>query len=251
MPEDKGKDVGQMSIEELRNELKETRVERDNYKVFAQKIHTVVGGIAEGNLTNRVEGDYTGEMLDIKNNVNATIDVLKSLMGEVDLLGKAAVDGLLDTRADAGKFNGDFAVIVNSMNGVLDATIGPLNVAAEYVDRVSKGDIPEMITDEYKGDFNEIKNNLNKLIESINLLVSDANTLSQAGIDGKLDTRADVSKHGGDFAQIVKGLNDTLDAVIGPLNVAAEYIDRVSPRATSLRWLLMTTRVTSMRLRTT
>ncbi len=78
-----------------------------------------------------------------------------------------------------------------------------------------------MVTDDYKGDFNEIKNNLNKLIESINLLVSDANTLAQAGIDGKLDTRADVSKHG------------------------------VYPRATSLRWLLMTTRVTSMRLRTT
>jgi len=39
----------------------------------------------------------------------------------------------------------------------MDAVIGPLNVAAEYVDRISKGDIPEVITDEYKGDFNEIK----------------------------------------------------------------------------------------------
>ncbi len=39
--------------------------------------------------------------------------------------------------------------------------IGPLNVAAKYVDDISKGDIPAKITDTYNGDFNEIKNNLN------------------------------------------------------------------------------------------
>jgi methyl-accepting chemotaxis protein len=47
------------------------------------------------------------------------------------------------------------------VNSTLDAVIGPLNVAAEYVDRISKGDMPKMITDNYNGDFNDIKNNLN------------------------------------------------------------------------------------------
>ena len=45
--------------------------------------------------------------------------------------------------------------------------------------------------------------------------------LSQAAVEGKLSTRADASKHEGDFRKIVEGVNDTLDAVIGPLNVAA------------------------------
>ncbi|MEZ5335862.1 MAG: hypothetical protein R2741_11820 [Methanolobus sp.] len=45
------------------------------------------------------------------------------------------------------------------VNSCLDAFIGPLNVAAEYIDRISKGDIPPAITDSYNGDFNEIKNN--------------------------------------------------------------------------------------------
>ena len=35
-------------------------------------------------------------------------------------------------------------------------------------------------------------------------------------------------KHQGDFRKIVEGVNETLDAVIGPLNVAAEYVDRIS-----------------------
>ncbi|MGI9134285.1 MAG: methyl-accepting chemotaxis protein, partial [Rhodoferax sp.] len=110
----------------------------------------------------------------------------------------------------------------------LDAVIGPLNVAAGYVDRISKGDIPPKITDTYNGDFNTLKNNLNQAISSINALVTDANMLAKAAVDGKLDTRADAARHQGDFQKIVAGVNHTLDAVIGPLNVAAGYVERIS-----------------------
>jgi hypothetical protein len=42
----------------------------------------------------------------------------------------------------------------SGVNDTLDAVIGPLNVAASYVDRISKGDLPPKITDNYNGDFN-------------------------------------------------------------------------------------------------
>ena len=145
-----------------------------------------------------------------------------------NVLVKAAVEGKLATRADATKHQGDFRKIVQGVNETLDAVIGPLNVAAEYVDRISKGDIPAKITDSYNGDFNEIKNNLNRCIDAVNALTADANVLAKAAVEGKLATRADATKHQGDFRKIVQGVNDTLDAVIGPLNVAAEYVDRIS-----------------------
>ena len=91
------------------------------------------------------------------------------------------------------------------VNDTLDAVIGPLNVAAEYVDRISKGDIPAKITDNYNGDFNEIKNNLNQCIDAVNALVADADMLSKAAVEGKLATRADATKHQGDFRKIVAG----------------------------------------------
>ena len=144
------------------------------------------------------------------------------------MLSRAAVEGKLDTRADDSKHRGEYSKIVQGVNETLDAVIGPLNVAAEYVERISRGDIPEMITDNYNGDFNEIKNNLNTCIVAVNNLVEDAVMLSEAGIEGRLDTRADASRHEGDFRKIVSGVNDTLDAVIGPLNVAAEYVERIS-----------------------
>ena len=138
------------------------------------------------------------------------------------------MEGKLATRADARSTRATIRKIVEGVNQTLDAVIGPLNVSAEYVDRISKGDIPPKITDNYNGDFNEIKNNLNNCIDNINALVTEAGLLVKAAVDGKLATRADASKHQGDYRKIVEGVNQTLDAVIGPLNVSAEYVDRIS-----------------------
>ena len=144
------------------------------------------------------------------------------------MLAKAAVEGKLATRADATKHQGDYRKIVEGVNDTLDAVIGPLNVAANYVDQISKGDIPAKITDTYNGDFNTIKNNLNTCIDAVNALVADAGVLAKAAVEGELATRADATKHQGDYRKIVEGVNETLDAVIGPLNVAANYVDQIA-----------------------
>lgn len=55
-------------------------------------------------------------------------------------------------------------------------------------------------------------------------LVADANMLSRAAIEGKLSTRADASKHKGDFRKVVEGVNQTLDAVIIPVQEASDVL---------------------------
>ena len=65
---------------------------------------------------------------------------------------------------------------------------------------------------------------------NINALVTDANMLSVAAVEGTLATRADATKHQGDYRKIVEGVNKTLDAVVGPLNVAAGSMWKRSPR---------------------
>ena len=187
-----------------------------------------VDRISKGDVPENITDEYKGDFNEVKNNLNVCIDALNGLTSEMGMLAEAGAEGKLDTRGDASKFGGDFAVMIKGVNDTLDAIIGPLNVSAEYVDRISKGDIPEPITDEYKGDFNEVKNNLNVCIDALNGLTSEMGMLAEAGAEGKLDTRGDASKFGGDFAVMIKGVNDTLDAIIAPLNVAAEYVDRIS-----------------------
>jgi len=244
------------------------------------------------------------------------MESLQSLVADTGALSKAAVEGKLVTRADTAKHQGEFRKVVQGVNDTLDAVIRPMNVAADYIDQISKGVIPPKITDSYSGDFNTIKNNLNTCIdglaglqestevaqrmaindhtknvsenylgifaklahgvneaqqrirnatssmkkiakgnledlegykkigrrcendellpamitmmESLQALAADTGVLSKAAVEGKLATRTDASKHQGDFRKIVQGVNDTLDAVIGPLNVAAAYVDQIS-----------------------
>ena len=187
-----------------------------------------VDRIAKGDIPARITDTYNGDFNTLKNNLNTCIDAVNALVADAGMLVKAAVDGKLATRADASRHQGDYRKIVQGVDDTLDAVIGPLNVAANYVDRISRGDIPPRITDTYNGDFNTLKNNLNTCIDAVNALVSDAGMLVKAAVDGKLATRADAGKHQGDFRSIVQGVNETLDAVIGPLNVAANYVDRIS-----------------------
>jgi methyl-accepting chemotaxis protein len=187
-----------------------------------------VDKISKGNIPARITETYQGDFNAIKNNLNRCIDAVNALIADANMLSLAAVAGKLATRADAEKHEGDFRKIVKGVNDCLDAVIGPLNVAAEYVEKISKGNIPPKITDKYNGDFNTIKNNLNTCIGAVNALVADANMLSRAAVEGKLATRADATKHEGDFRKIVQGVDDCLDAVIGPLNVAAKYVDNIS-----------------------
>ena len=187
-----------------------------------------VDRISKGDMPPLITDDYNGDFAEVKNNLNAAINAITGLVSEAGMLSKSAVEGKLDVRGDTSKFQGDYADVVKGINDTLDAIIAPLNVTAEYVDRISKGDMPPLITDDYNGDFAEVKNNLNAAINAITGLVSEAGMLSKSAVEGKLDVRGDTSKFQGDYADVVKGINDTLDAIIAPLNVTAEYVDRIS-----------------------
>lgn len=137
---------------------------------------------------------------------------------EIERVVAAVIAGHLGERVDTQDLQGYFRDMGQLMNQMLDAVTGPLNVAASYVDRIARGDIPARITDSYHGDFNVLKDNLNTCIEAVNALVADAAMLSKAAVEGRLETRADASRHQGDFRRIVEGVNDTLDAVIAPIS---------------------------------
>jgi methyl-accepting chemotaxis protein len=160
--------------------------------------------------------------------LNQSAGAVRHLVVDVAGLARAAVEGKLAVRADAQKHDGDFRKIVEGVNATLDAVIGPLNVAAEYVDRISKGDIPSQIVDAYNGDFNEIKENLNTCITAVQALIADTNGLVEAAVGGRLKTRADASRHQGDFRKIVEGINRTLDAVTQPVDEAAKVLERTA-----------------------
>src|SRR5208283_5153652 len=144
-------------------------------------------------ITSYAEGDFSMVLDPLPGKqviANQKMDLLRgnltSVIAQTTSLAQAAAAGRLATRAEGSKFAGDYRKIIEGFNETLDAVIGPLNVAADYVDKISKGAIPAKITDQYNGDFNEIKNNLNNCIDNIDALVNDAGLLVKAAVEGKL-----------------------------------------------------------------
>jgi methyl-accepting chemotaxis protein len=261
--------------------------------------------IARGEVDQKIEYHFGDEVGVLAESFRGMVEAVNALTQDAFMLSEAAIEGKLATRADASKHHGDYRKIIQGVNDTLDAVIGPLNMAADYVDKIGKGVVPPKISASYNGDFNAIKSSLNAcidglgglveadavlqkmavndyrssvdgkyegvfasvavavnevrtrvthlastvksvsqgdlgelpgykktgrrsegdelvpaligLMENTKALVDDVNMLTNAAADGRLSTRADASKHLGDYRKIVEGFNGTLDAVWLPI----------------------------------
>ncbi len=241
---------------------------------------------------------------------------LRDLIAETDKLTRAARDGELQARGDAERFTGDYRRVVEGINQTLEAVVVPLQTAAEYIERIGQGTIPEPITESYQGDFNQLKNSINACIdglgaltesnsvlqnmalndytlkvegayrgvygeitlainrvreqllevqrvsanlshgllddlepmkqlgarseadqltpsfvammESIRGLVDESLRLSRAAIAGELQARGDAERLDGDYRRVIEGFNQTLDAIVGPLDDAQQVLRRMA-----------------------
>ncbi len=156
---------------------------------------------------------------------------LNAMMADVAMLSKAAVEGKLETRADAAKHSGEYQKIVQGVNETLDAVISPLNVAAEYVDRISKGDIPAPITTNYSGDFNAIKNNLNTLITSMNDITKAADDVARGNLTVTIKERSAQDKLMQALGTMVNDLTKTvreIRTIAGEVSSASSSISTAS-----------------------
>jgi len=129
---------------------------------------------------------YTGAPLkDEAGNIVGALEYVVDISKETEITGdvmdqvNSTLDGDLDARLDTDKFQGNYKNIVQNVNSMIDAFVEPIRLNADYVKRLSVGDIPEVITKEYKGDFNELKNSLNACIENLTRFAVDAQTAAE------------------------------------------------------------------------
>jgi methyl-accepting chemotaxis protein len=184
--------------------------------------------IACGDIPERITDTFNGDFNILVGNLNTLIDTIKSMGGDIRTICIASYEGQFDTRVDPSKYKGLYSKIMKGMNDIMASLTSTIRMAAEKLSLISRGEIPAKITEDYRGDFNQIKDDINRCIDAIQSMLSDVNMLSQSALDGNLQLRADASRHQGDFRKIVQGVNDTLDAVVGPLYMAAHYIDSLA-----------------------
>ncbi|MFM2065339.1 MAG: hypothetical protein RLZZ584_248 [Pseudomonadota bacterium] len=192
-----------------------------------KKAMACVKEFGEGNFDAPLER-FPGKKAFINDTIEQVRGNIKAVHADTTVLIRAAAAGELQTRADASKYKGGWQDLVQGVNDTITNIVDPLNVTADYVDKVAKGVIPPLITTEYKGQYNVIKANLNAMVKMMNDLLAQTDIIIKGAADGELDKRANAQIFVGGWNQLVKGVNETVTNIVGPLNVTAEYVDRIA-----------------------
>jgi methyl-accepting chemotaxis protein len=123
------------------------------------------------------------------------------------------------------------AVILAVLLGIFISRIisKPIRHLSEVADQLAAGDTDvQRSSFEQKDEIGQLFTSFRGILKAIKELVADANMLTEAAVHGQLSTRADASKHQGDYRRIVEGVNHTLDAVIQPVNEATAVLQEMS-----------------------
>jgi methyl-accepting chemotaxis protein len=226
----------------------------------------ILAQISGGKIDEMIEQTYQGDHEKMKLAVNNMAVTLQGLQKELHRLTTASRDGQLSDRGKPEQFKGAYAEIIAGVNEMLDAILVPIGEGNRILSMIRGGDLRQRVEIACKGDHDKMKQAVNGvhtwlsdliayvtklangdmtaamgkasnddqihewlmlLKSNVQALVSDADKLSIAAVEGRLQTRADASKHQGDFRKIVEGFNNTLDGVILPLNEAVEVLTLV------------------------
>jgi methyl-accepting chemotaxis protein len=191
----------------------------------------ILGQISTGKIDELIAQTYKGDHEKMKQAINNVAVVLLGLQKELAHLTEAAKEGKLTERGDQDEFQGAYSHIVRGVNAILDAVITPLNVSANYVERISKGDLPPQITDTYHGEFNTIKNNLNTLIGAMDDVTHAAEEIAQGNLTVVIRERSAQDKLMQALSAMVAGLTRTVTdirTIAGEVASASQSISTAS-----------------------
>ena len=208
-----GDEVGQLA-ESLRQIL-----------AYFKGVAAAADSLAKGDLSVKVQAHSDNDL--VSHSVQGTVTTLRNVIAEVNRVSAAHDAGDIDVTLDAAAFQGAYRTMAEGVNRMVAGHITVKKKAMTCVAEFGKGNF-EAPLEKFPGKKAFINDTIEQVRTNLKALITDAGLLVQAAVEGKLATRADASKHQGDFRKIVEGVNQTLDAVIDPLRDIGHVLKALS-----------------------
>src|SRR3954447_26772366 len=186
-----------------------------------KKAMAVVKAIGEGDFDVPLE-QLPGKKAFINDTIETLRANLKGLVGEMDRMSAEHDRGDIDVVIDVGRFSGGYRTMAQGVNEMVAGHIAVKKKAMAVVKQFGEGNF-EGPLEQFPGKKAFINDTIEQVRSNLKALIEDTSMLVTAAVEGRLQVRADAGRHAGGFRSIVQGVNDTLDAVIGPLT----EVDRV------------------------
>jgi len=188
----------------------------------------ILAQISSGKIDELIAHSYKGDHEKMKVAVNNVGIVLQGLQKELARLIEASKEGQLSERGKPDQFQGAFAEIVRGVNTMLDAILLPIGEGNRILAQISDGKIDELIAHSYKGDHEKMKVAVNNVGIVLQALQKEMARLIAASHAGQLTERGKPDQFQGAFAEIVRGVNDMLDAILLPIGEGNRILAQIS-----------------------
>ena len=195
------------------------------------EMQRVIGAVADGDLSKKVSADVRGEMLELKNTINAMVDQLNGLISEVSRVAReVGTEGKLGQAAafttEVGGVWKDLTDNVNLMAGNLT---GQVRNIAEVTTAVANGDLSKKISIDVKGEFLELKNTVNAMVDQLKTFAGEVTRVArEVGVEGKLGGQAQSKEVGGVWADLTVNVNQLAANLTNQVRAISEVASAVT-----------------------
>ena len=195
------------------------------------EMQRVIGAVAGGDLSKKVGAEVGGEMLELKNTINAMVDQLNGFVSELTRVAReVGTEGKLGQAAavtiEVGGVWKDLTDNVNLMAGNLT---GQVRNIAEVTTAVANGDLSKKISIEVKGEFLELKNTVNAMVDQLNAFASEVTRVArEVGVEGRLGGQAQSKEIGGVWKDLTDNVNQLAANLTNQVRAIAEVATAVT-----------------------
>jgi methyl-accepting chemotaxis protein len=195
----------------------------DSLQAALGESNRVVADVAKGRFNSRIEDDFKGDLLSLKQGVNASASSVERTMEGLEQVMKAISVGNFGYRLEGVEMTVEFRKVMEKALDVMEQAMGEINMVMQAV---SVGDFDLRVNIPLKGDLNKLKTGVNESISTIATALKETLQVSEAMAQGDLTQRID-GHYQGSLARLKDALNsslDKMDQAVASVLVASESI---------------------------
>ncbi|HWO66143.1 MAG TPA: HAMP domain-containing protein [Umezawaea sp.] len=189
-------------------------------------IAQVATAVARGDLSQKIDVDARGEILELKETVNTMVDQLSSFADEVTRVAReVGSEGRLGGQAEVPGVGGVWRDLTDSVNFMAGNLTDQVRNIAQVTTAVARGDLSQKITVTARGEILELKNTINTMVDQLSSFGDEVTRMArEVGTEGILGGQADVKGVSGTW----RDLTDSVNFMAGNLTAQVRSIAQVA-----------------------
>ena len=185
-------------------------------------------GLAVGDLSISMKGEYQGDFLKLKENAHATIDLLKQVIeGDIQQIVDNAKSGKLTSRIELEDKQGFFATLSRSINELVNISEQVINDTNQVAQSLATGDLTQRINNDYEGTFAQLKQSINDSTEKMAHTISDIYRAAESVSSGSRE----ISKGNADLSFRTESQATSLEETTATMKEITDQVTATATRA--------------------